>query len=431
MEVVTRMAFGLFGLAVLIGLAWIFSNNRGRIDWKLVGIGLVLQLLIAAFVLLTPWGASVFDALSSGFVKLLGFTTEGARFIFGDFTDPAKFGFVFAFQVLPTIIFFASFMSVLYHLGVMQKIVQGMAWVITKVMRVSGAETLSVCANAFIGQTESPLVVRPYIARMTESELLTLMVGGMATIAGGVLGAYVMLLGGGDPAQQAFYAKHLITASIMAAPATLVIAKILVPETREPLTLGTVRMDVEKTTTNVIDAAAAGASDGLKLALNVGAMLLAFIALIALLNAPLIWLGEVTGLEAALGRPTDLSSLLGYLLSPLAWAIGVPWQDANTVGGLIGTKVVLNEFVAYVQLGEILRGGVEGVSLTPQGTLIATYALCGFANFSSIAIQIGGIGGLAPERRHDLARFGLRAVLGGSIATLMTATIAGVLSHFA
>ena len=431
MELITRMAFGLFGLAVLIGLAWLFSNNRRGVDWKLVGIGLALQLVIAAFVLLTPWGASVFDALSSGFVKLLGFTTEGAKFIFGDFTDPAKFGFVFAFQVLPTIIFFASFMSVLYHLGVMQKIVQGMAWVITKVMRVSGAETLSVCANAFIGQTESPLVVRPYIAKMTESELLTLMVGGMATIAGGVLGAYVMLLGGGDPAQQAFYAKHLITASIMAAPATLIIAKILVPETREPLTLGTVRMDVEKTTTNVIDAAAAGAGDGLKLALNVGAMLLAFIALIALLNAPLVWLGEVTGLEAALGRPTDLSSLLGYLLSPLAWAIGVPWQDANTVGGLIGTKVVLNEFVAYVQLGEILRGGVEGVTLTDQGRLIATYALCGFANFSSIAIQIGGIGGLAPERRADLARFGLRAVLGGSIATLMTATIAGVLSHYA
>ena len=431
MELITRMAFGLFGLAVLIGLAWLFSNNRRGVDWKLVGIGLALQLVIAAFVLLTPWGASVFDALSTGFVKLLGFTTEGAKCIFGDFTDPAKFGFVFAFQVLPTIIFFASFMSVLYHLGVMQKIVQGMAWVITKVMRVSGAETLSVCANAFIGQTESPLVVRPYIAKMTESELLTLMVGGMATIAGGVLGAYVMLLGGGDPAQQAFYAKHLITASIMAAPATLVIAKILVPETREPLTLGTVRMDVEKTTTNVIDAAAAGAGDGLKLALNVGAMLLAFIALIALLNAPLVWLGEVTGLEAALGRPTDLSSLLGYLLSPLAWAIGVPWQDANTVGGLIGTKVVLNEFVAYVQLGEILRGGVEGVTLTDQGRLIATYALCGFANFSSIAIQIGGIGGLAPERRADLARFGLRAVLGGSIATLMTATIAGVLSHYA
>ncbi|MEZ0472757.1 NupC/NupG family nucleoside CNT transporter [Luteimonas salinilitoris] len=431
MEGLTRVSFGLLGLAVLLGITWLFSNNRRRIDWRLVGIGLALQIVIACLVLLTPWGARVFDALSSGFVTLLGFTTEGARFIFGDFTDPEKFGFVFAFQVLPTIIFFASFMSVLYHLGVMQKIVQGMAWVITKLMRVSGAETLSVCANAFIGQTEAPLVVRPYIAGMTPSELLTLMVGGMATIAGGVLGAYVLLLGGGDPVQQAVYAKHLITASIMAAPATIVIAKILVPETQEPLTLGSVRVNVEKTTANVIDAAAAGAADGLRLALNVGAMLLAFIALIALLNAPLVWLGELTGLQEALGRPTDLSALLGWVLSPLAWLIGVPWQDAATVGGLIGTKVVLNEFVAYVQLGEILRGNVEGVSLTPQGTLIATYALCGFANFSSIAIQIGGIGGIAPERRADLARFGLRAVLGGSIATMMTATIAGVLTLFA
>ncbi|MDH5830382.1 nucleoside transporter C-terminal domain-containing protein [Luteimonas sp. M1R5S18] len=429
MEAVARVGFGVFGLAVLIGLTWLFSTNRARVDWRLVGIGLALQLAIAAAVLLTPWGAGVFDTLSSGFVKLLGFTTEGARFIFGDFSDPSKFGFVFAFQVLPTIIFFASFMSVLYHLGAMQKIVQGMAWVITKLMRVSGAETLSVCANAFIGQTEAPLVVKPYIAGMTPSELLTLMVGGMATIAGGVLGAYVLLLGGDDPAQQAVYAKHLITASIMAAPATLVIAKILVPETGEPQTLGSVRVNVEKTTANVIDAAAAGAADGLRLALNVGAMLLAFIALIALINAPLAWLGEITGLQAAIGKPTTLSTLLGYVLAPLAWLIGVPWQDAGTVGGLIGTKVVLNEFVAYVQLGEILRGNVEGVSLTPQGTLIATYALCGFANFSSIAIQIGGIGGIAPERRQDLARFGLRAVLGGSIATMMTATIAGVLTN--
>ncbi|WP_202844222.1 NupC/NupG family nucleoside CNT transporter [Luteimonas saliphila] len=429
MEAVLRVGFGVFGLAVLIGLTWLFSNNKARVDWRLVGIGLLLQLTIAALVLLTPWGAGVFDALSSGFVKLLGFTTEGARFIFGDFSDPSKFGFVFAFQVLPTIIFFASFMSVLYHLGAMQKIVQGMAWVITKLMRVSGAETLSVCANAFIGQTEAPLVVKPYIAGMTPSELLTLMVGGMATIAGGVLGAYVLLLGGDDPVQQAVYAKHLITASIMAAPATIVIAKILVPETGEPQTLGSVRVNVEKTTTNVIDAAAAGAADGLRLALNVGAMLLAFIALIALINAPLAWLGEITGLQALLGKPTTLSTLLGYLLAPLAWLIGVPWEDAGTVGGLIGTKVVLNEFVAYVQLGEILRGNVAGVTLTPQGTLIATYALCGFANFSSIAIQIGGIGGIAPERRQDLARFGLRAVLGGSIATMMTATIAGVLTN--
>ena len=423
--------FGLFGLACLLGIALLFSNNRRGVDWKLVGTGLLLQVVFAIFVLMTPWGAALFGKLSEGFVTLLGFTAQGSQFIFGDFARVEKFGFVFAFQVLPTIIFFASFMSVLYHFGVMQAVVKGMAWVITKVMRVSGAETLSVCANAFIGQTEAPLVVKPYVATMTRSELLTLMVGGMATIAGGVLGAYVLMLGGSDPAEQAQFAKHLITASIMAAPATLVIAKILVPETEEPLTMGQVRIEVEKTTANGIDAAAAGAADGLRLALNVGAMLLAFIALIALINAPLTWFGEITGLAGWLGKPTDLATLLGYVLAPIAWVIGVPWADAPTVGGLIGTKVVLNEFVAYLSLGDIVQGKVAGVQLSEQSVLIATYALCGFANFSSIAIQIGGIGGLAPERRADLARFGLLAVLGGSIATLMTATIAGVISQFA
>ncbi len=413
--------FGLFGLAVLIGIAVLFSAERRRIDWKLIGVGLLLQIAFAAFVLLTPFGARIFGALSEGFVALLGFTAQGSQFIFGELAKGQSLGFVFAFQVLPTIVFFASFMAVLYHLGVMQRVVEGMAWVITKFMRVSGAETLSVCANAFIGQTEAPLVVKPYVARMTASELFTLMTGGMATIAGGVLGAYVMMLGGSDPALQAQYAKHLITASIMAAPATLVIAKILQPETQEPLTLGRVRIEIERTTANLIDAAAAGAADGLRLALNVGAMLLAFIALIALINAPLTWLGEVTGLSAWLGKPTDLSTLLGYLLAPIAWLIGVPWQDAPTIGGLIGVKVVLNEFVAYTQLAAVKD------QLDEQSVLIATYALCGFANFASIAIQIGGIGGIAPERRQDLARFGLKAVLGGSLVTFMTATIAGVL----
>jgi CNT family concentrative nucleoside transporter len=272
--------------------------------------------------------------------------------------------------------------------------------------------------------------VRPYIAKMTQSELITMMIGGMAHIAGGVLAAYVGMLGGNDPVQQAFYAKHLLAASIMAAPATLVVAKLLVPETGTPLTRGTVKMEVEKTSSNIIDAAAAGAGDGLKLALNIGAMLLAFIALIALLNAPLTWFGEITGLQAMIGRPTDLSTIFGYLLAPIAWVIGTPWADATTVGSLIGQKVVINEFVAYSKLSEIVNGQVPGVSLSAEGRLIATYALCGFANFSSIAIQIGGIGGLAPERRHDLAKFGLRAVLGGTIATFMTATIAGVLTHF-
>ncbi|HET6397095.1 MAG TPA: nucleoside transporter C-terminal domain-containing protein [Pseudoxanthomonas sp.] len=429
-EALGRVGFGLFGLAVLIGIVWLFSNNRRAVDWKLVATGVALQIAFAAVVLLVPGGRETFDALGHGFVRILGFVNAGSSFIFGDLMDSSRFGFIFAFQVLPTIIFFAALMGVLYHLGVMQAVVRAMAWAITKVMRVSGAETTSVCASVFIGQTEAPLTVRPYIPKMTESELLTMMIGGMAHIAGGVLAAYVGMLGGGDAEQQAFYAKHLLAASIMAAPATLVIAKILVPETGEPLTRGTVKMEVEKTTANVIDAAAAGAGDGLRLALNIGAMLLAFIALIALINWPLTWIGEATGLQAALGRPTDLSTLFGYLLAPIAWVIGVPWQDATTVGSLIGQKVVINEFVAYLQLADIVNGRVEGVTLSEQGRLIATYALCGFANFSSIAIQIGGIGGLAPERRQDLARFGLRAVLGGSIATLMTATIAGVLSRF-
>ena len=415
------LLFGLFGLATLITIAFAFSENRRAIDWRLVVTGIGLQLVFASFVLLTPWGAAVFGALSQGFVALLGFTQKGSVFIFGPLATQDSLGFIIAFQVLPTIIFFASLMAVLYHLGIMQAIVKGMAWVITRVMNVSGAETLSVAANAFVGQTEAPLVIKPYIASMTRSELLALMVGGMATIAGGVLGAYVQMLGGPDPEAQRFFAKHLIAASIMAAPATLVIAKILVPETGQPLTRGTVKAHVERTTANVIDAAASGAADGLRLALNVGAMLLAFIALIALLDAPIAWLGEISGLNAALGRDLGLSSLLGLVMAPIAWVIGVPWSDAITVGGLIGTKVVLNEFVAYAELSQIRE------TLSDKSQLIATYALCGFANFSSIAIQIGGIGGIAPERRHELARFGLKAVLGGSLATFMTATIAGVL----
>lgn len=430
MEAITRVAFGLFGLAVLVGIAWLFSNNKRRVDWKLVATGVSLQIAFAALVLLVPGGKDVFDSIGHGFVKVLSFVGEGSKFIFGSLMDVNTYGFIFAFQVLPTIIFFAALMGVLYHLGVMQAVVRGMAWVITKVMRVSGAETTSVCASVFIGQTEAPLTVRPYIPKMTESELITMMIGGMAHIAGGVLAAYVGMLGGGDPEQQAFYAKHLLAASIMAAPATLVIAKILIPETGDPLTRGTVKMEVEKNTANIIDAAAAGAGDGLRLALNIGAMLLAFIALIALVNWPLSWFGEVTGISAAIGKPFDLATIFGYVLAPLAWVIGTPWQDASVVGSLIGQKIVINEFVAYLQLADIVNGKVVGVTLTDQGRLIATYALCGFANFSSIAIQIGGIGGLAPDRRQDLARFGLRAVLGGSIATFMTATIAGVLTSF-
>lgn len=448
--------FGLFGLICLLAIAWAFSNNKAVVDWKLVATGVALQIAFAALVLLTPFGSVVFEALAGAFVKLASFTNEGSKMIFGALvnqrafggamalgageTDPnawQRYSFIFAFQVLPTVIFFAAFMGVLYHLGVMQWIVKWMAWAITKVMRVSGAETTSVCASVFIGQTEAPLTVRPYISKMTESELLTMMIGGMAHIAGGVMATYILMLGGPDVESQKEFAKHFLAASIMAAPATLLIAKILRPEVGEPLTRGKVKVEVERTTANVIDAAAAGAADGLKLALNIGAMLLAFIALIALLNYIIGAGADASGLTAWLnqGRAADqqiainLGSILGTLLSPVAWLIGIPWDDCIIAGGLIGQKIVVNEFVAYLQLSGIAVG--EGVGqISAHTKLILTYALCGFANFSSIAIQIGGIGGLAPDRRADLARLGLLAVLGGTLATFMTATIAGVLTQF-
>ena len=422
---ISSIAFGLFGLAVLISVAYAFSGNKQSVDWKQIAAGIGLQITFAIIVILVPGGREFFDVISRVFVKIIDFAMIGAQFIFGDLAKATEFGFIFAFQVLPTIIFFAALMGVLYHIGLMQKIVQGMAWVMLKVLRVSGSESLSVAANVFVGQTEAPLVVRPYIAKMTESELFTMMVGGMATIAGAVLAAYIAMLGGTDEAMRLFYARHLLAASVMAAPATIVIAKLLKPETEESLTKGTVKLDVEKTATNVIEAAANGAADGVKLALNVGGMLLAFFALITMVNFPLEWFGQVTGIEAAIGQPLSLSIILGFILSPLAWIIGIPWNEAILVGGLIGEKVVINEFVAYMHLVEIRE------QLSEHSVLISTYALCGFANFSSIAIQLGGIGGLAPNRRSDIARLGLRAVLGGTLATMMTATIAGVLTSLA
>ncbi len=422
---ISSIAFGLFGLAVLISVALAFSQQRKSVDWRQILAGVGLQITFAVIVIIVPGGREFFDAISRVFVKIVDFALIGGQFIFGDLANADKFGFIFAFQVLPTIIFFASLMGVLYHLGLMQKIVQGMAWVMLKVLRVSGSESLSVAANVFIGQTEAPLVVRPYIAKMTESELFTMMVGGMATIAGAVLAAYIAMLGGTDEAARLFYARHLLAASVMAAPATIVISKLLRPETEESLTKGTVHLEVEKTATNVIEAAANGAADGVKLSLNVAGMLLAFFALITMVNYPLEWIGQVTGIEALTGQTLSLSLILGYILSPLAWIIGIPWSEAVIVGGLIGEKVVINEFVAYLHLGQIKD------TLSDHSVLISTYALCGFANFSSIAIQLGGIGGLAPNRRSDIARLGLRAVLGGTLATMMTATIAGVLTQLA
>ena len=416
-----QVLHGLAGIAVIILIGWLLSEQRRRIAWQTVLVGLALQLSLAILVLWVPLGQTLFDAIGRGFVTLIGFTAAGSEFVFGPLADGETFGFVFAFQVLPTIIFFAALMSCLYHLGVMQKLVEGMAWVMTRLMKVSGSESLATAANVFVGQTEAPLVVRPFIIGMTRSELFALMTGGMATIAGGVLAAYVLLLGGASPEEQAFFAKHLISASIMAAPAALVMAKLLIPESEVSETVGTVRTTIERPHVNLIEAAAGGAGEGLKLALNVGAMLLAFLALIALINWPLGWAGSITGLEDWLGQPLDLALILGWIFAPLAFLVGVPWSEAVTVGGLIGTEIVANEFVAYVALGDLQ------VDLSDRSVLIATYALCGFANFASIAIQIGGIGGIAPARRPDLARLGLKAVLAGALVSLLNAAWAGIL----
>lgn len=440
---------GVFGLAVLIGIAFLASNNKRKINWRLVFSGFGLQLVFAIFMLkgeklaeyasVLGWPKLLFEKISTGFVLILGFTTEGAKFVFGNLaagpgTD-GTLGFFFAFQVLPTIIFFASLMSVLYYLGVMQKVVQGMAWVMARIMGTSGSESLSNTANIFVGQTEAPLMIKPFLKGMTQSELLAIMIGGMSTIAGGVMAAYVQMLGYSYAnahgleltAGQVKFAAQLLGASLMAAPAGLAIAKIIYPETEESETKGKVKTKIEKNASNVIEAAAAGAADGLHLALNVGAMLLAFIALIALINFLLTSIGDVTGLSAILqaqyGQPLSLQLLFGIVLQFLATAIGVPWGDAMQVGSLIGTKLVLNEFVGYLDLSTMIS---SGKIVSDKAIMMATFALCGFANFSSIAIQIGGISPLAPERRKDLAALGLRAVLGGMLANLMTATIAGM-----
>ncbi|RCK76699.1 MAG: Nucleoside permease NupC [Ignavibacteriae bacterium] len=439
---------GILGVIVIIGIAFLFSNNKKRINWRLVGMGLLIQLIFAIFIIKSQflsnifaplgWPKLVIEWLGGAIVSLLGFTTEGAKFVFGRLainSGEESLGFYFAFQVLPTIIFVSSLTSILYYLGILQKVVQGMAWLMIRLMGTSGAESLSNSANVFVGQTEAPLLIRPYVGTMTQSELLTIMVGGMATIAGGVMAAYIQMLGQSFAeahnidiiTAQVNFAIQLLAASVMAAPAGLAISKIIYPEVEEPLTKGTVKVKVEKPAKNVIEAAAGGASDGLQLALNVGAMLIAFIALIALINYVLGAVGDITGLNKVLqqqfNQPLSLQLIFGLILQFLAMAIGVPIQDAMKFGSLIGTKVVLNEFVAYLELANMVKAG----ALSEKAIYMATFALCGFANFASIAIQIGGISPMAPHRRKDLASLGLRAVLGGSLATLLTATIAGIL----
>jgi CNT family concentrative nucleoside transporter len=444
---------GLFGLALLIGIAFLLSNNKKKVNWRLVISGFVLQIIFAILILRGDslkqlffplgWPKDFFNGVSYVFVLILNFTTEGAKFVFGNLAlspgNEGNLGFFFAFQVLPTIIFFASLMSVLYYLGVMQKIVQGMAWVMAKVMGTSGAESLSCTANIFVGQTEAPLMIKPFIKGMTQSELLTIMIGGMATIAGGVMAAYIQMLGSAYAAShgvelfqaQQMFATQLLGASFMAAPGAMMIGKILIPETSESETKGTVKVKIEKNSSNVIEAAANGAGDGLMLALNVGAMLIAFIAFIALINYLLNGLGDLTGfnsyLMANFGQPLSFQLVIGLVLQFVAFGIGVPWQDSLTFGSLLGTKVVLNEFVAYSDMGNLVQAGKL---VNEKSILMATYALCGFANFSSIAIQIGGLGPLAPNRKSDIAALGIKAVIGGVLTTLLTATLAGLFFSF-
>jgi CNT family concentrative nucleoside transporter len=441
---------GVLGIFVIVLIAFLFSNNKKNVNWRLVVIGLSLQFIIAIFIIkgdalgtfFSPlgWIKAGFKFVSGVFVLILNFTSEGSTFIFGSLGlspgTEGSMGMFFAFQVLPVIIFFASLMAVLYHLGIMQKVVQGMAWIMYKTMGTSGAESLSVSANIFVGQTEAPLMVKPFLKGLTKSELLTIMTGGMATIAGSVMAAYIQMLGYSFAQSmgvsleegQLLFATHLLGASVMAAPAALVISKIIFPETSEPETQGTVKVKVEKTASNPIEAAAIGASEGVQLALNVGGMLIAFIALIALINYLLQGFGDIIGVNSFLisefGKPLNLQLILGFILQYLALAIGVPADSALNFGSLIGTKVILNEFVAYSDMSNLIQ--IKEL-VNEKAILMATYALCGFANFSSIAIQIGGISPIAPNQRKNLAELGLKAVLGGTLATLMTATLAGIL----
>ena len=418
------------GIIVLLLLATLFSARKRSIDWRLVGIGVSLQIIFGLLITKVDAVARGFDKVSQVFVTLLSFSGDGARFLFGDLAGDS-FGFIFAFQVLPTIIFFSTLTAGLYYVGILQKVVYGIAWVMSRTMRLSGSESLSAAGNIFLGQTEAPLLVRPFVANMTRSELMCLMTGGMATIAGGVLAGYVAFLGGDDPVQQAKYAAYLLSASIMNAPAAIVFSKIIIPELHPEKIDTKLQVNTEKLGVNLIDALSNGASEGLKLALNVGGMLLAFIAVIAAVNFFLEdFVGAFTGLNGWVLGYTDgafsgfsLQFILGMIFQALAFVMGVEWSDALAVGSLLGQKTVINEFVAYLGLAELKSAG----ALSPKSIVIATYALCGFSNFSSIAIQVGGIDGMAPNQQGNLSRLGMRALLAATLACMLTATIAGAI----
>src|SRR5450432_2193842 len=401
---------GVLGLVVILAVAWLFSTHKRQIKLRLIVWGMGLQILFAVLVLKTDFGM-VFKRIGDGVNAMLEFAEVGSQFLFGPLgTKGGPFGVVFAFQVLPIVIFIASFFSILYYLGVMQAVVKAMAIGMQKVMGVSGAESLNVAASIFMGQTEAPLTIKPFLAGLTESELFTIMTAGMAHVSGAVMAAYVKIAG--------VSITHLLTAVIMTAPATIMLAKIFIPETGKPVTAGKVEIKVEKTAVNIIDAAAQGAGDGLQLALNIGGMLIAFLALIAMVNGIL---GAIHTMPGFGWLPVSLQRILGILFAPVAWLMGVSWKDASAIGNLLGTRLVLNEFVAFLDLAPLKA------QLDPRSFVIATYALCGFANFSSIAIQIGGIGALAPTRKSELARLGLRAVAAGTMANFMSACIAGML----
>ena len=425
------IARAFFGLLFIVGVAWIFSKDRKSINWRLVAGGLLLQVVFGVLITQIEVVSVGFRYVSKFFVYIIDFTNEGTKFLFDGLLTTDQFGFIFAIKVLPTIIFFSTLSTGLYYLGVLQKIVYAFAWVMSKTMRLSGAESLSAAGNIFLGQTEAPLLVRPFIPGMTKSEIMCLMTGGMATIAGGVLAGYVAFLGGNDPVEQTKYATFLLSASVMNAPAAIVMSKILIPEKDYDSINSDLQLNKEKTGVNLIDAFARGAADGLRLALNVGAMLLAFIAIIAAINFVLKdFIGELTGLNEFVRNSTDgtfdgfsMQYILGNIFRIFAFMMGVDWSEALQVGSLLGQKTVINEFVAYLDLSTMKAAG----ALNNKSLIIATFSLCGFSNFSSIAIQIGGIGGMAPSRQGDISKLGMRALLGASLATMLTGTLAGAL----
>ncbi|WP_430974314.1 NupC/NupG family nucleoside CNT transporter [Sunxiuqinia rutila] len=420
---------GLMGMLVLVGLGALLSKDRKNIPWKTVGVGLIFQIVLALSVLYVPFIRSGFDFFGKIFVKVLDFTKVGSEFLFGNLVDFNQFGMIFAFQILPTIIFFSALTSLLFYWGIIQRVVWALAWVFTKLMKLSGAEALSVAGNIFLGQTESPLMIKAYLSKMNNSEIMLVMTGGMATLAGAVLAAYIGMLGGNDPVLRLEFAKHLLTASVMAAPGAVIFSKIMVPNPDK------VNKDIEvskdRIGSNILDAITNGTSEGLKLAVNVGAMLLAFLALIAMFNFIFGKVGHWTGINELIiqgtdGRFTELSLqfLLGYLFAPFMWLIGINTQDIILVGRLLGEKLILTEFIGYISLSELKTAGAF---VEQKSIIMATYILCGFANFASIGIQIGGIGALAPSKRVTLSRYGLPALIAGTLASLMSATIIGMI----